>query len=203
MGQGTTLGIPGGRSGNARPLDSRRENGDRPTLGVSGWGNWSASIPTVMIPLGFPEGDRATRDLRIPGGKTAIARPWAFPDGEIGPRPSTPIPSTSIRGSPSATPKALCPPSIARPRSEWGHDPFGVPGRGTIGPSTINGAVAFCESKPWETHESGMSGTCHAQLSITWCIEMGGVECFSNRYRRPGCLWISWIGRRVRCIGAS
>ena len=60
------------------------------------------------IPLGFPEGDRATRDLRIPGGKTAIARPPAFPDGEIGPRPSTPIPSTSIRGSPPPTPKALC-----------------------------------------------------------------------------------------------
>jgi hypothetical protein len=59
------------------------------------------------IPLGFPEGDRATRDLRIPGGKTAIARPWAFPDGEIGPRPSTPTPSTSIRGSPPPTPKAL------------------------------------------------------------------------------------------------
>ena len=86
------------------------------------------------------------------------------------PAPPHPRPSASIRGSPSATPKALCPPSIARPRSEWGHDPFGVPGRGTIGPSTINGTVAFCASKPWETHESGMSGTCHAQLFLTWCI---------------------------------
>ena len=38
------VGIPGGRSGNARPSDSRRENGDRRTLGVSGWGNWSAPI---------------------------------------------------------------------------------------------------------------------------------------------------------------
>ena len=54
----TTTPCPGGRSGNARPSDSRRENGDRPTLGVSGWGNWSAPIPTVMIPLGFPEGKR-------------------------------------------------------------------------------------------------------------------------------------------------
>jgi hypothetical protein len=59
------------------------------------------------IPLGFPEGDGATCDLRIHGGKTAIARPWAFPDGGIGPRPFTPIPSTSIRGSPPPTPRAL------------------------------------------------------------------------------------------------
>ena len=38
------VGIPGGGWGNMRPSDSRRENGDRPTLGVSGWGNWSAPI---------------------------------------------------------------------------------------------------------------------------------------------------------------
>ena len=50
------------------------------------------------------------------------------------------------------------------------HNHLRVPGRGTIGPSVINGAVAFCASKPWETHESGMSGTCHAQLFLTWCI---------------------------------
>ena len=59
----TRVGIPGGGWGNARPSDSRTENGDRPTLGVSGWGNWSAPIPTVMIPLGFPEGDGARHDL--------------------------------------------------------------------------------------------------------------------------------------------
>ena len=41
------------------------------------------------IPLGFPEGDGVTHDLRIPGGETAMARPpAAFPDGGIGPRPS-------------------------------------------------------------------------------------------------------------------
>ena len=40
----------------------------------------------------------------------------------------------------------------------------------TIEPSTISGTVTFCASKPWETHESGMSGTCHAQLFMTRCI---------------------------------
>ncbi len=50
------------------------------------------------------------------------------------------------------------------------HNHLRVPGRGTIEPSVINGAVAFCASKSWETHESGMSGTCHAQLFLTWCI---------------------------------
>ena len=77
------VGIPGGGWGKARPWgfpeggwgkvwpsDSRRGNGDRPTLGVSGWGNWSAPIYAYL-------------------------------------RPSTPIPSTSIRGSPPPTPKAL------------------------------------------------------------------------------------------------
>ena len=33
-------------------------------------------------------GDGVTHDLRIPGGETAMARPPAFPDGGIGPRPS-------------------------------------------------------------------------------------------------------------------
>ena len=38
------VGIPGGGWGKARPSDSRRGNGDGPTLGVSGWVNWSAPI---------------------------------------------------------------------------------------------------------------------------------------------------------------
>ncbi len=68
--------------------------------------------------------------LGIPGGKTSIARPPAFPDGEIGPRPSTPPPSTSIRGSPPPTPTALCP--TAR-----GYAVSGVtPGMGTTIPPT-------------------------------------------------------------------
>ena len=62
--------IPGGGWGKARPSNSGRGNGDGPSSGVSGWGNWSTSIPTVMIPLGFPE------------GRWGKARPWGFPEGE-------------------------------------------------------------------------------------------------------------------------
>ena len=58
------LGFPEGRWGNARPSNSGRGNGDGPSSGgVSGWGNWSTSIPTVLIPLGFPEGDGARHGL--------------------------------------------------------------------------------------------------------------------------------------------
>ena len=40
----------------------------------------------------------------------------------------------------------------------------------TIEPSTISGAVMFYPAKPCEAHESGISGTCHAQLFMTRCI---------------------------------
>ena len=57
------LGFPEGDGARHDLGDSRRGNGDEPSSGVSGWGNWSTSIPTVMIPLGFPEGDGARHGL--------------------------------------------------------------------------------------------------------------------------------------------
>ena len=50
--------------------DSRRGNGDEPSSGVSGWRNWSTSIPRSYNPVG------------IPGGGWSKARPWGFPEGK-------------------------------------------------------------------------------------------------------------------------
>ena len=60
------------------------------------------------------DGQRAT--LGIPRGETAIAHHQRRFHAHNGSSPASfPCPQT---------PKALSPPSIARPRSEWGHDPF-------------------------------------------------------------------------------
>ena len=53
----TRVGIPGGGWGDMRPLDSRRENDDRPSLGVSGWGNWPMPISAIAVHVGIPGGE--------------------------------------------------------------------------------------------------------------------------------------------------
>ena len=127
MGRGTTFGFPEGK---------RRS----PDLGRFPMGNWSTSIAAVAIPLGFPEGDGARHDLgdsrRGNGDRPTLGVSgwgnWSAPI-YAHPRPSTPIPSTSIRGSPPPTPRALwhkargCA-SAALPRvsGEVRHNPEGV-----------------------------------------------------------------------------
>ena len=51
------LGFPEGGWGKARPSDSRRGNGDGPTLGVSGWGNWPMPISAIAVHVGIPGGE--------------------------------------------------------------------------------------------------------------------------------------------------
>ena len=66
----------------------------------------------------------------------------------------------------------------------------------TIEPSTISGAAMFCASKPLDTHERGMSGTCHAQLFMTRSIKNRGLpridmRCSENQtggMKRPALL---------------
>jgi hypothetical protein len=75
--------------------------------------------------------------------------------------------------------------------------------RQTMRSSSRHGAVAFCTSNPREAHESGMSGTCHAQLFITRCISPVHQQHPLSRSGIPnGILAQSpWLHRRGATMG--
>ena len=89
--------------------DSRRENVDRPSSGVSGWGTWPMPISAIAVHVGIPGGEfpcagttKSEKENRSSPPHDALL---------IDVHPLFPLPNT----------KGVVPPSIARPLSEWGH----------------------------------------------------------------------------------
>ena len=138
MGQGTTLGIPGGKTSIARhPAFPDGEIGPRPSPQLQS--RWDSRM-----------GDGVPHDLRIPGGGWGKVWPWGFPEGKRrwpvlrrfhahnGSSPAQLISPIRVHSRfPAPTPKALW--HTARGCA----DPGATPGPGPIAFPTPQGVVPF------------------------------------------------------------